>query len=114
MRENLSTKLKNRVEVWGKADERNSLGEDDVCDKLLAVLWCDIVPRNGKVEDIPHAASQYEAITHEVTFRRTSARYLSAENYIKSGTDRLEIEYVMPHYNDPDRIIAYCRQAVNL
>lgn len=111
---NLSTRLKNRAEVWGKSDERNSLGETDVAEKRLAVLWCDIVPKNGRVEEIPNAASQYEEVTHEVTFRRSSAKYLKPENYLVHGAERLEIEYIMPHYNDPDRIIAYCRQAVQL
>ena len=114
MKENLSSRLKNRVEVWGKSDSTNALGETDAAEKCIAVLWCDIVPRNVRVEDIPNAASQYESITHEVTFRRSVKRYLAAQNHIMYGGGRLEIEYVMPHYNDPDRIIAYCRQAVNL
>ena len=114
MGEQLSSRLNNRVEIWGLSDKTNVLNERDSEESLLASLWCDIVPKSGKVSEITSAASQYEIITHEMTFRRSAARYLKAENFIKYRGTRYEIEYVMPHFNMPDRIIAYCREDAGL
>ena len=114
MSEALSSRLKNRVEIWGLTDDTNSLGESDSDEIRLAILYCDIVPKSGKVNEIPNASAQYETITHEVTFRRSAMKHLRPENHIRYGDSRYEIEYIMPHYNEPDRIIAYCCEEVNL
>ena len=111
----MSTRLKNRVEVWGQETARNSLGEEDSGETRIATLWCDIVPKSGKVEQIGTApAAIYESITHEVIFRRSAKKHLKASYHIRYGGERLEIEYILPHYNEPDRIVAYCRETENL
>ena len=114
MAEQLSSRLNNRVEIWGLSDKTNALNEKDSIESRLAMLWCDIVPRSGKVTEIPSAAAQYETVTHEITFRRSAERYLKPENVIKYRGLRYEIEYVMPHFNMPDRVVAYCRGEVGL
>lgn len=111
----MSTRLKNRVEVWGQETARNSLGEEDSGETRIATLWCDIVPKSGKVEQIGTApAAIYESITHEVIFRRSAKKHLKASYHIRYGGERLEIEYILPHYNEPDRVVAYCRETENL
>ena len=111
----MSTRLRNRVEVWGQEPARNSLGEEDSGETRIATLWCDIVPKSGKVEQIGSApAAIYESITHEVIFRRSAKKHLKASYHIRYGGERLEIEYILPHYNEPDRIVAYCRETENL
>lgn len=110
----LSSGLKNRVEVWGLSDSKNELDEVDAKEVKLATLWCDIVPKSGSVSEVPDAAANYQTISHELTFRRSASRYLAAQNHIRYSSTRLEIEYVMPHFNNPDRIIAYCREEVSL
>lgn len=111
----MSTRLRNRVEVWGQETARNSLGEEDSGETRIATLWCDIVPKSGKVEQIGSApAAIYESITHEVIFRRSAKTHLKASYHIRYGGERLEIEYILPHYNEPDRIVAYCRESDNL
>ena len=111
----MSTRLRNRVEVWGQETARNSLGEEDSGETRIATLWCDIVPKSGKVEQIGSApAAIYESITHEVIFRRSAKKHLKASYHIRYGGERLEIEYILPHYNEPDRIVAYCRETENL
>lgn len=111
----MSTRLRNRVEVWGRSSALNPLGEEDGRETKLAMLWCDIVPKSGKVEQIGSApAAIYESITHEVIFRRSAKKHLKASYHIRYGGERLEIEYILPHYNEPDRIVAYCRETENL
>lgn len=111
----MSTRLRNRVEVWGQETARNSLGEEDSGETRIATLWCDIVPKSGKAEQIGSApAAIYESITHEVIFRRSAKKHLKASYHIRYGGERLEIEYILPHYNEPDRIVAYCRETENL
>lgn len=109
----LSSRLCNKVKVYGKVSSENELYEVDDREELIAELWCDIVPKNGRVEELTAAASRYESITHEVIFRRSAEKYLSAENVIVYRGQRLEIEYILPHYNEPDRVVAYCREEVN-
>lgn len=115
MIKSMSTRLRNRVEVWGRKTALNALGETDGEEQKLAALWCDIVPKSGRVEqigDVP--AAIYESITHEVTFRRSAAKQLSEKYHLRIGDERLEIQYIMPHYNEPDKIVAYCREVNNL
>lgn len=112
--ESLSTRLKNKVQIWGRAAKTNALGETDTEETLIGTLWCDIVPRTGKVAEIPNANAVYADITHEVTFRRSALRYLKSEYHIKHYSERLDIEYIMPHYNNPEMVIAYCRETVGL
>lgn len=115
MSKSMSTRLKNRVEVWGQETTLNSLNEKDSSETRIASLWCDIVPKSGKVEQIGTApAAIYESITHEVIFRRSAGKHLKASYHIRYGGERLEIEYILPHYNEPDKIIAYCRESDNL
>lgn len=114
MAEQLSARLKNKVKIYGGTEVTNSVGEKDVENVLLASVWCDIVPKSGKVTDIPSAAARYETVTHEMTFRRSAQRYLRAENYVMHGKTRYDIEYVMPHFNMPDRVVAYCREVIGL
>ncbi len=114
MSKTLSSDLKNRVEIWGLSDSKNELDEVDAKEIKLATLWCDIVPKGGAVSEIPNAAANYQTISHELTFRCSALRHLTAQNHVRYGKARLEIEYVMPHFNNPDRIIAYCREEVNL
>lgn len=111
----LSTRLRNRVEVWGRSTALNTLGEQDGSEKKLATLWCDIIPKSGKVEQIGTApAAIFESITHEVIFRASAKKLLRAEYHLRIGDERLDIEYILPHYNEPDKVIAYCREADNL
>ena len=114
MKKNITSRLKNKVQVYGRTPETNALGETDAKETLLATLWCDIVPKSGKVVEIPNAASQYGVITHEVTFRRSALQYLKPEYHLQYGTERLDIEYILPNYNNPDIVIVYCHEVVGL
>lgn len=110
----MSTRLKNRVEVWGRSSALNPLGEEDGRETKLATLWCDIVPKSGRVETVGDMAAVYESVTHEVIFRASAKPKLKAEYHLRIDGERLEIEYILPHYNEPDKIIAYCREVDNL
>lgn len=112
--ESLSSRLKNKAQIWGRVTTTNSLGETDAEERLIGALWCDIVPKTGKVETIPNAAAEYATITHEVTFRRSALTRLKKEYHLVYRGQRLDIEYIMPHYNKPDMVIAYCREDVGL
>ena len=115
MIKSMSTRLRNRVEVWGRKTALNALGETDGEEQKLAALWCDIIPKSGRVEQIGTVpAAIYESITHEVTFRRSAAKQLSEKYHLRIGDERLEIQYIMQHYNEPDKIVAYCREVRNL
>ena len=112
--ESLSSRLKNKAQIWGRVTTTNSLGETDAEERLIGALWCDIVPKAGKVESIPNAAAEYAAITNEVTFRRSALDKLKKEYHLVYHDQRLDIEYIMPHYNNPEMVIAYCRETVGL
>lgn len=114
MTKNITSRLKNKVQIYGRSAATNSLGETDSAEVLITTLWCDIVPKSGKVAEMPNAAAQYEEITHEVTFRRSSLQYLKPEYHLKYGAERLDIEYIMPHYENPEIIVVYCRETVGL
>lgn len=111
----LSTRLRNRVEVWGRKTALNALGETDGEEEKIATLWCDIAPKSGKVENVGDTPSAiYETVTHEVTFRRSAEKLLNEKYHLRHGSERLEIQYILPHYNDPSRIVAYCLEVRNL
>ena len=111
---NITSRLKNKVQVYGRSLTTNSLGEADTAETLLATLYCDIVPMSGKVTEIPNAVAKYEEITHEITFRRSALQYLKPEYHLMYGTERFDIEYIMPNFNNPEIVIVYCREVVGL
>ena len=51
--ESLSSRLKNKAQIWGRLATENSLGETDAEERLIGALWCDIVPKTGKGRNNP-------------------------------------------------------------
>lgn len=103
---NISGKLRNRVELWDKVEKTNELNELDYIYEKVGKLWAMITPIRGSSKTMAGDV-EYTNITHKMVIRAIG---LSIKNdmYITYRGQRYDIEYCMPHYQRRDIIELYC------
>ena len=50
--DNLSKRLRNKIEVWGSVECENELGEKDYYFQNIKSIWAEIKPVNGAIKTI--------------------------------------------------------------
>lgn len=107
----LSSRLKNRVDVYGKMDFVNEYGEIDLRYDKIKSLWAEVTPQSGR--DITGKGNTiYSDISHKFTIRRNSITNLTNNMYFVFREQRYDIKYFLPNYKYGDSIDVFCSLVV--
>ena len=94
MKKSLSSKLNNRIEIWGKSKVTGDLG-DTYEDTLIKKLWADIVPTGGSQRN-GDGDTEYSETNFKIRVRKT---VLSEDNWIIYSGMRYDIKYILPNFD---------------
>lgn len=107
----LSSRLKNRVDVYGKIDFVNGYGENDFQYEKIKSLWAEITPQSGR-EVAGKGNTIYSDISHKFTIRSNSIPNLTNDMYFIFKNQRYNIKYINPNYKYVDSIDIFCSLVV--
>lgn len=105
--ENLSKKLNNRINVYSKETDYNSIGELDYKYTFLKRIWAEIKPIRG-IERTGQADMVYSEVTHKITIRSNSLNELTNDMYFIFNSQRYDVMYFMPNYKYKNYIEIFC------
>ena len=105
--DNLSRRLKNKVEVWGKTSYENELGELDYKEDKKKSIWAEIKVVNGTVKTVTGDIIQVD-MKYKLTIRSNSLKELKNDMFFKYQGKRYDIDYSIPNFKYNDCIEIYC------
>ncbi len=104
---NLSSRLNCRIDVYGRKDFINSLGEDDYEYEKLKSVWAEITPSGGSLLS-GEGNTTYADISHKFVIRSKAIPNLSNDMYFMFKQQRYNIKYFNPNYRYRDSIEVFC------
>ena len=103
--------LRNRIDVYGKTQVENELGEKDYAYSKLSSIWAKITPVGGIIKN-GEANTTYADITHEIVIRDNAISNLANDMYFIYSEQRYNIKYFNPNYEYRDSIKIFCSLVV--
>ncbi|ACL77248.1 head-tail adaptor protein [Ruminiclostridium cellulolyticum] len=100
---NLSSRLKNRIDVYGKVPFINELGEDDFKYGKIKSVWAEITVQKGALKN-SQGNTTYADIDHKIVVRTGAIPDLANDMYFMYQGQRYDIKYFNPNYKYQDSI----------
>lgn len=101
---NFTSKLKNKVDLYGKVEGENELGETEYVFGKIKPMFVNIIPANltGSTTK-SQADTEYAEVTHKIKCRKLSIKKLEIDMYFidKDGL-RYDIKYFQPDYTNSE------------
>lgn len=105
---NLSERLNCYIDVYGKMEIRNELGELDFKYSKISSLWAEITPQGGSNRN-SQADTIWAEISHKFTIRSgVIKKELTNDMYFMFQGQRYDIKYFIPNYKYRDCIEVFC------
>lgn len=95
--------LKHRVDVYGRVEIENELGEKDYAYDKIKSVWAKITPGSGSVQN-GEGNTSYADITHRLVVRKNAIEALSNDMYFVYKGQRYNIKYFYPSYKYGDYV----------
>lgn len=109
----LSDILRNRIDVYTKAETTNLLGEKEYNYTKLKSVWAEItVGASGSGVKDGEAKIVYADVSHKIVVRTKSIPSLSNDMYFIYKGQRYDIKYFEPNYKYQDSINILCSLVV--
>ncbi len=108
----LSSRLKNRIDVYGKVPYINELGEDDFKYEKIKSVWAEITVQKGTLKD-GQGNTTYADIDHKIVVRTGAIPDLANDMYFMYKGQRYDIKYFNPNYKYQDSIEIFCSLVVS-
>lgn len=103
----LTSRLRNKVAVYGNVATRNEIGEDTLTPGLIKYpVYAEILPTGGRNEQ--EQGNTTQAVTsHKITIRSNAVENLKNDMFFVYKNQRYDIEYFNPNYiyNDSVEIL---------
>jgi head-tail adaptor len=109
---NLTDRLINRIEVWGKVKFENEHFEEDYRWDRIKYIWSEIIPTGGSLATGQPNDISYAKITHKITVRNNAIPNLSNSMYLIYKGQRFDINFFQPNYKYKDAIELMCTLVV--
>ena len=103
----LSDRLRCRVDLFGKIQGKNELGEIDFTYGKINTLWAEITPQNGS-QTKGQANTLFSEISHRFVIRSNAVKYLENDMYFIYKNQRYDIKYYNPNYKYSDNLEVFC------
>jgi SPP1 family predicted phage head-tail adaptor len=87
--------LSHRIDLWGKVEIENELGEKDFDYAKLKTVWASIVPQTGSLQK-QVADTVLSNVTHKIIVRYTSD--IVQDMHIMFRGQRFDINYILNPY----------------
>lgn len=105
--DNLSRRLKNKIEVWGMTQCKNELGEVDYEEGNIKYIWAEIKCVTGSVKATTGDIIQVD-MKYKFTIRSNSLKELRNDMFFKYKGQKYSIDYSIPNFKYKDSIEIYC------
>lgn len=100
---NLSSILNRKVEIFKPVQgEENELGQREIAEELVDVVWAVIVPQTGSMLHGRAADTVLTRVTHKFIVRYRPD--LTTDMYIMYGGQRFDIVYILDPYANHERL----------
>lgn len=109
--DNLSRRLNCKIDVYGKNQIENELGEIDYNYSKLKSVWSEIIPTGGSFKTL-EGNNIYAEVSHKITIRANAIPNLTNDMYFKYKGQRLDIKFTQPNYKYKDSIEIMCSLVV--
>ena len=103
--------LNNRIDVYGKTEIKNELGETDYTYDKIKTIWANILPTTGSVRNVTGEVIRTE-MKYKITIRSDSLKELTNDMYFIYKNQRYDIDYFIPNFKYRDSIEIYCSLVV--
>ena len=103
--------LNNRIDVYGKTEIKNELGETDYTYDKIKTIWANILPTTGYTKDVTGEVTRTE-MKYKITIRSDSLKELTNDMYFIYKNQRYYIDYFIPNFKYRDSIEIYCSLVV--
>ena len=107
----LSSRLKNRIDVYGKIKSINELNEVDFEYGKIKTIWAEIIQQSGS-EKTGKGNTIYAEVSHKFTIRSNSLSEITNDMYFIFKGQKYDIKYFNPNYKYNDSIDIYCKLVV--
>jgi len=107
----LSERLTNRIDVYGKIEFKNELLEKDYKFDKIKSVWAEVATGNGVLKSLPGNTS-YANISHKITIRSKSIPNITKDMYFMFKSQKYDIQYFNPNYKYQDCIEIFCSLVV--
>lgn len=107
----LTSRLKNRIDVYSKVAFTNELDQEDFKYELLKTIYAEITPKNGVVKD-SQGNTIHADISYKIVVRSNSILNLTNDMYFIYKKQRYDIKYFNPNYKYGDSIEIFCNLVV--
>lgn len=103
--------LSNRIDVYGKVEKENELGEKDYTYDKIKTIWANILPTTGSTRDATGEVVRTE-MKYKITIRSDSLKELTNDMYFIYRGQRYDIDYYIPNFKYRDSMEMYCSLVV--
>ena len=102
--------LKHKIDVYGKQESKNEIGETEHIDCVVKTTWSAIIPKTGSMGQ--RAGTQFAEMTHKVLMRYEAGKDISNEMYFMYGTRRFDIMYKLDPYEQHQFFEFFCKEVI--
>lgn len=108
---NLSSILNRKVEIFKPVQgEENELGQREIAEELVDVVWAAIVPQTGSMLRGRPSDTVLTKATHKFIIRYRSD--LTTDMYIRYGGQRHDIIFILDPYENHERLEIFTEEVI--
>ncbi|EDT74837.1 phage head completion protein [Clostridium butyricum] len=105
---NLTNKLKNKIDVYGKTLLENTLKEKYYGFGKIKSVWCNIAPQSGMIKTL-EGNYEYAEMSYKIIVRNNSIPKLDNTMYFIYKNQKYSIKYFQPDFKNKNRIEIFCK-----
>lgn len=90
-------KLRQRIEIWDRAEFKNELLETDYKDQKIKTVWAEIIPQTGNMQRAA-ADTILTSCTHKIKVRYSAGKDITPDMWIMFRGRRFDIRYILNPY----------------
>jgi len=107
----LATRLRNKIDVYAKVENKTEFGELKYDYKKIANIWAEVLPKSGKEKYIEGNSIQV-SVTHKITVRSNAIKEPRNDMYFIFKGQRYDVLYFMPNYQKNNLTEFYCKLVI--
>jgi SPP1 family predicted phage head-tail adaptor len=101
--------FRHRIDIWGKVEFENALGETDYSYEKLRTIWAAMVPQTGSLQK-QAADTILSNVTHKVIIRYSSD--IKQDMYIMFKGQRFDIKFILNPYFKNESLELFVEQVI--
>lgn len=103
--------LSTPIDVYGKIEYKNELGETDYKYEKVSRIWCEIIPQTGKLQT-QTANTILADVSHKIIVRYGAGKDITNDMYFIFGGHRFDIKYILNPYFKNEWLEIFCSEVL--